>query len=383
LRAFVYTDMKFNKDTFFDKFRPFYKQKTGKRTLAEQTVGAVDFLLDQFSNTPAWKDIRQVAYAFATIAHETAWTFMPIMEYRAKAGTKGRANQDRYWLSGFQGRGYVQLTWERNYKKATEKLGVDFVHNPALALRQDLAFKILTFGMQEGWFTGKKLSDYINAHEKEYKEARRVINGQDKAPLIASYAESFEVMLKESLSSGNDLIQHTGDSQPTDDNVSDENPQEFDDEGNPIDSSPIQPVDGYPEAPKPGEPATPESGLPGTPIAGGRPGDPPKEVPAVEPTPTSGWGTWISNIRAQITSLGIGGISLSAIFTGLVSNPIYVYVLLGVVLLAVIISTTIYITSMVIKSKDKRIREQQAHELTLKQLELNADPSKYNVVVTK
>lgn len=376
--------MNFNKTTFFEQFRTFYKHQTGRKTLSEQTVSAVDFLVDQFSSDSLWKDINQIAYAFATVAHETAWTFMPIKEYRAKAGTPGRRNQDRYWLTGFYGRGYVQLTWRKNYEKASNKLGVDFVANPALALRQDLAFKIMSYGMQEGWFTTKKLSDYINAHEKNYKEARRVINGQDKASTIAGYAEALEKILRNSLSN---LIKKTGDSQPIDEDTNIENPQEFDDQGNPVDSSPstepvTEPVDGYPEEPKPGEPASPDV-VSGAPIAGGRPGDPPKEVPAVEPTPTTGWGAWVSNLRAQYASAGISSVSLGAIFTGVVSNPVYIYILLGVVGLAAIISLTVYITSMILKSREKTTREEQAHQLTLKQMELAADPTKYNVVVTK
>ena len=38
---------------------------------------------------------------------------------------------------------------------------------------------------------------------------------------------------------------------------------------------------------------------------------------------------------------------------------------------------------MIIKSIEKRAREKEAHELTLRQLEIKADPTKYNVVVDK
>src|SRR5688572_1078351 len=121
--------LKFDKDVFFDQFRPWYKRKTKKKIFSVQTANGVDFLLDQFASNPLWKDVRHVAYALATIAHETAWTFLPIKEYRNKAGTRGRARQDRYWLTGYYGRGYVQLTWLANYQKASRKLGVDLVKN--------------------------------------------------------------------------------------------------------------------------------------------------------------------------------------------------------------------------------------------------------------
>ena len=122
------------------------------------------------------------------MGHETAWTFQPINEYRAKPGTRGRANQDRYWLTGYYGRGYVQLTWKANYEKAGRALGVDLVNRPELALEPEVAFKILFYGMRSGWFTGKKLSDYIRPGRADYVGARKIINGEDKAEQIASYA---------------------------------------------------------------------------------------------------------------------------------------------------------------------------------------------------
>lgn len=52
-------------------------------------------------------------------------------------------------------------------------------------------------GMTNGLFTGKKLNHYFNPNGVDYKSARKIINGSDKAELIASYAERFERILKE------------------------------------------------------------------------------------------------------------------------------------------------------------------------------------------
>lgn len=49
--------------------------------------------------------------------------------------------------------------------------------------------------MQQGIYTGRKVGDYISAGKSDYKNARRVINGQDQATAIAEYAENFEIML--------------------------------------------------------------------------------------------------------------------------------------------------------------------------------------------
>ena len=42
------------------------------------------------------------------------------------------------------------------------------------------------------------MSDYVNDKKKDYVGARRVINGTDKANLIAGYAKTFEQILNKS-----------------------------------------------------------------------------------------------------------------------------------------------------------------------------------------
>ena len=91
----------------------------------------------------------------------------------------------------------VQLiTGATNYKRIGSKIGVDLFNNPDLALVSDNSVKILVMGMKEGWFTGKKLSDYITRTTKDYKNARRIINGVDKAQKIADEATIFEKALR-------------------------------------------------------------------------------------------------------------------------------------------------------------------------------------------
>ena len=96
----------------------------------------------------------------------------------------------------YYGRGYVQLTWFDNFKKASEKLKHDFLNNPDDVMQIEHATNILLLGMKDGWFTGRKLSDYINQSKKDYLNARRIINGMDKTSLIAGYAETFEKALR-------------------------------------------------------------------------------------------------------------------------------------------------------------------------------------------
>lgn len=77
----------------------------------------------------------------------------------------------------------------------------DLVEHPEKALNPQIAYRILAYGMQNGTFTGRKLSDYITDDKTDYRNARRIINGLDRADQIAGAAEKFETILRDSLGS--------------------------------------------------------------------------------------------------------------------------------------------------------------------------------------
>jgi len=133
---------------------------------------------------------NQAAYVLATAWHETAHTMRPVREYGGEAYLKRK----KYYP--YVGMGFVQLTWLTNYEKASKELGIDFVSSPRKLLEPGHAAEILVVGSKEGWFTGKKLSDYITLQRSDYAGARRIINGTDKAGLIATYAHAYEADLK-------------------------------------------------------------------------------------------------------------------------------------------------------------------------------------------
>jgi hypothetical protein len=63
-------------------------------------------------------------------------------------------------------------------------------------MKPDVSAKILVTGSLEGWFTGKKLGDYITLSNSDFKGARRIINGTDKASAIATIARAYDAALK-------------------------------------------------------------------------------------------------------------------------------------------------------------------------------------------
>ena len=152
-------------------------------------------------------EYNQAAYVLATAWHETNQTMLPIKEY---GGYKYLSKYDTGKLAKdlgntpeadgdgqkYAGRGHVMITGASNYKRIGSKIGVDLFNDPDLALVSDNSVKILVMGMKEGWFTGKKLSHYITRTTKDYKNARRIINGVDKAQKISNEATIFEKALR-------------------------------------------------------------------------------------------------------------------------------------------------------------------------------------------
>lgn len=171
--------------------------------LDQEQVDGFNMLL-QAMGAASWP-IAWTAYGLATAWHETNHSMQPVEEAYYLAGKikdldAWRAkNLTRYYP--WHGRGYVQLTWERNYKNADKELGLGgaLIADRALAMRPDIAAKIMVRGMENGWFSGKRLSDYLPANGPAdfdaYRRARPIINAMDKAVLIAGHAEAFEAAL--------------------------------------------------------------------------------------------------------------------------------------------------------------------------------------------
>lgn len=160
-------------------------------------------MIEEFERR-GWKDKKKLAYIMATTYHETN-RYKASSEYGKGKGRDYGAPllTIRGRTEAYYGRGWVQLTWLRNYAKlsvaATHALGkeVDLVNDPDRVFEDDEINAFITFeGMSTGLFTGKKLSDYIGGGKADYINARRIINGTDRASDIAEVAKKFESALE-------------------------------------------------------------------------------------------------------------------------------------------------------------------------------------------
>ena len=165
------------------------------------------FLISKLRTDEKVTDLRWAAYILATVKHECKNSWQPIEEDQASWSTRpygqpvvvhdkaGTAYTNRYY-----GRGYVQLTLQRNYRKMGVDMGLgdQLFLRPEKALEPNLAYRILSHGMLTGAFDEvghHTLRDWISGASCDYVGARATVNGNDCAQLIAGYARDLEVVL--------------------------------------------------------------------------------------------------------------------------------------------------------------------------------------------
>jgi hypothetical protein len=190
-----------NRDFFYSQVR----HGLFRGRLRQSQVDGLNFILDAWERDHAKKDDRWLAYALATTHHETDASIRPIHEYGGRRyffemyDIEGRRPRKARELGNlnpgdgarFHGRGFVQLTGRKNYEAMQREFRVDLTSSDKAAdraLDPALAAKIMFCGMERGTFTGKKLGDYFNAKRAQWERARAIINGKDKARLIAGFA---------------------------------------------------------------------------------------------------------------------------------------------------------------------------------------------------
>ncbi len=146
-------------------------------TLTPKQVEGVTKILDEWERRKL-TDLRWLAYILATAKWETANTMQPVREMGGEAYLRSK----RYYP--WVGEGLVQTTWEVNHRKFGATA-------PGQMMGWPIALRAIYDGMIGGMFTGKKLGDYFNATKTDWVNARRIVNGTDKAAQIAEIAKQF------------------------------------------------------------------------------------------------------------------------------------------------------------------------------------------------
>lgn len=170
--------MQFNLDLFWKEHSKYFHSPT------EGESYHLPLIIKLAASDANINGVYQFSYILATATWETG-RFMHLDElgsdkylskYQNRIGNVEAGDYQRY-----RGRGYVQLTGRANYKTATAKLNldnIDFVATPHLAAELPYAYQIIVRGCLEGWFTGRKLSEYVSEDgtKCDYRNARNVVN---------------------------------------------------------------------------------------------------------------------------------------------------------------------------------------------------------------
>lgn len=199
-----------NRKTFFDKVR--VSLFAGKLTTMQ--VKQMLYFIQEFEQQKL-NDKRWLAYIFATVYHETGLrrngVFVRTMEPVEESGRgAGKPYGSKLKYGGgpgkrvpytkpdkiYYGRGHTQNTWYEIHEaltNAAQKAGKswDFLNHPELLLQTEPSVWATFTAMQSGLYTGRKLSAYFNATANNPVNARQIINGLDKAELIAGYHRQF------------------------------------------------------------------------------------------------------------------------------------------------------------------------------------------------
>ncbi|CAN5542096.1 hypothetical protein BH10BAC5_BH10BAC5_06020 [soil metagenome] len=171
--------------------------------ITQPVIDNIEKIIDYFDSKEYLISLKWLAYALATVKHETNETYAPVVEGYWIKGNRINALKNYYrgkpqyatifpkTNKTYEGRGLVQLTHNFNYKNMSKLVGVDLLLFPEKALDPDIAVKILFEGMFRGIFTGFKFINFLSASKTDYEGARKIINGKDKKALIAGYASAF------------------------------------------------------------------------------------------------------------------------------------------------------------------------------------------------
>jgi len=171
----------------------------------QSVVDGLNFILDSMYGEYKFDYQSHESSFLAQIKHETGGLFQPITERGSKEYFNkyepdtqiGKNLGNRHIGDGYlyRGRGFLQVTGRENYRKFSDLIMVDLISNPDKALDPTISYKISYYGVRAGLFTGVSFYRYMNSARTDFKNARRVVNGLDKADKIAKDSETFNHIL--------------------------------------------------------------------------------------------------------------------------------------------------------------------------------------------
>ncbi|PJR89942.1 chitinase [Ochrobactrum sp. 695/2009] len=153
-------------------------------TAFHETGGKMQPVAENLNYTTAAQIRKTWPSRFSTVGAAQPYVRNPqALANKVYGGRMGNTGANDGWI--YRGRALAQITGKDNYKKYG--LG----DNPDAALEMATAIRILFDGMINGKFTGKRLADYFGAGWSAPQDARAIVNGSDKASLIAGYYRNF------------------------------------------------------------------------------------------------------------------------------------------------------------------------------------------------
>jgi putative chitinase len=189
--------MIFNRKVLFDGLRSALVPNTGFNALQVTSIGVI---VDEFERRKL-ADVRWLAYILETVWHEARF-----MSVREIGRGKGKPYGVPHKLTGkvYYGRGFPQITWYANYLKFQTSLNLPLTTDPDMALIVPVSVAILFEGMTTGVtakdsFTKYQLHDFFNDKKDDPVGARRIINGTDKALMIAKGHYKILAVLKDAM----------------------------------------------------------------------------------------------------------------------------------------------------------------------------------------
>jgi len=186
-----------NKETFLKFYQntPFLEGATKAWDAVEKAFAGTGGVCPTCNQTVSGVNPLVMAGAMATIRVEVGKNFKPIMEYASGQAYEGRRDLGNVNPGDgvrYKGRGYIQLTGRSNYEIFGQKLGLDLINNPDLALDIDIGAKILA-----QYFKDRGVVEACLA--KDWLKVRKLINGVNRSTGFPNGWSEFQTVINQYL----------------------------------------------------------------------------------------------------------------------------------------------------------------------------------------